>query len=312
MLDLSVIILTGNEELHIKRCLDNVCPHVKEVFIIDCFSKDKTVEIARSYENVTVLQHEWPVGKYAEQFNYGIDNSHSTAKWILRLDADEYLLPETWQELEEKLPFLEDDVTGVIIKRRVLFLGRWMKKGIYPVRLLRIFRNGLGRCEERLMDEHIMLTRGRTIELDNDFVDENLNNLSWFCQKHVGYSVREAADLLDIEYHLLNTEDTHDQQMGEQAKAKRKKKESYAHKPLFWRSFAYFIYRYFAKGAFSEGKEGFIWTFIQGWWYRTLVDAKVFEIKKACRLNGVTGENISEEQKRTLREHLYKNYGIKL
>ena len=299
-IDLSVIVLTGNEELHIRRCLDNVCDIAKEVFVIDCFSKDQTVAIAREYENVTILEHAWPVTKYAGQFNWALDNAKITTTWVLRLDADEFLLPELKEELIKKLPTISEDVSGLVIKRRHIFMNKWMKRGTYPVKLLRLFRYGKGRCEQRLMDEHILLLEGRSAELDNDFCDHNLNNLSWFCHKHVDYAIREAVDLLDIEMNLTGAAATDDgKQISRQAESKRKKKHSYAKKPLFWRSFAYFCYRYFIKGACLEGKEGFLWTFIQGWWYRTLVDGKVYEVMQACG-----------DDKEKIASYIKENYGI--
>lgn len=301
MLDLSVIVLTKDEELHIKRCLDNINDIAKEIFIIDSFSNDKTIEIAKEYPKVKILQHKW-CNNYAMQFNWGLDNAPITGKWILRLDADEYLLPELITELTQKLPSLEDDITGCVINRRHIFLDKWMKGGIYPVKLLRIFRYGKGRCEQRLMDEHIQLTDGKTIDLTYDFCDHNLNNLSWFCHKHVNYAVREAADLLDIEIGITGAAETdNDKNISNQAIKKREKKHKYARQPLFWRSFAYFLYRYFLKGAWRDGKEGFIFTFIQGWWYRTLVDSKIFEIKRK------TGGNPEK-----IRELLQTEYGISL
>ena len=187
------------------------------------------------------------------------------------------------QELQEKLPTLPNDVSGIIFNRRHIFMGKWMRRGIYPVKLLRVFRYGKGMCEQRLMDEHIQLSDGRAVELEHDFCDHNLNNLSWFCHKHVNYAIREAVDLLDIELDLTGAAETDNhKEISPQALAKRMKKHKYARQPLFWRSFAYFCYRYFLKGACLDGKIGFIWTFLQGWWYRTLVDAKVLEIKLQC------------------------------
>lgn len=179
MLDLSVIILTYNEELHIRRCLENVRLIARDVYIIDSFSTDQTLSIAREFPNVHILQNKWE-NNYAKQFNWGLKNAHIQTKWILRLDADEYLLPELIQELQDKLPVLPDDVNGIIFNRRHIFMGKWMKRGIYPVKLLRVFRAGKGMCEQRLMDEHIQLTDGRIIEFEHDFCDHNLNDLSWF------------------------------------------------------------------------------------------------------------------------------------
>ena len=300
MLDLSVIILTYNEELHIRRCLENVLPFAKKVFVVDCFSTDKTKEIALRL-GAEVVEHAWP-GNQAEQFNWALDNLPISTEWVLRLDADEYLLPELVEELREKLPTLPEDVTGIIFNRRHIFMGKWMRRGIYPVKLLRVFRHGKGMCEQRLMDEHIQLTEGRAVEFEHDFCDHNLNNLSWFCHKHVNYAIREAVDLLDIELDLTGAaESDNGKEISPQALAKRMKKHKYARQPLFWRSFAYFCYRYFLKGACLDGKVGFIWTFLQGWWYRTLVDAKVFEIKRQCG-------NDKEKIKALLR----REYGIRL
>ena len=134
MLDLSVIILTYNEELHIQRCIENVLPMVaKDIFIIDSFSTDRTLEIARKYSNVHILQNKWE-NNHAKQFNWGLQHAPISTQWVLRLDADEYLLPELIEELQEKLPSLPDDVSGIIFKRRHIFMDKWMKRGIYPDR----------------------------------------------------------------------------------------------------------------------------------------------------------------------------------
>ena len=298
MIDVTVIILTFNEELHIKRCLENVNQFAKKVYVIDCFSKDKTKETAESL-GAEVVQHEWP-GNQAEQFNWALQNIEIDTEWILRLDADEYLMPELIEELQARVSTLDENITGITFKRRHIFLGRWMKRGTYPVMILRMFRNGKAVCEQRLMDEHIELLQGESITFENDFVDENLNNLSWWAQKHVGYAVREAAELLDIEYNITGN-DSAGRHLSEKTLQKRKLKLKYAKKPLFWRSFAYFIYRYFFKLGILEGKEGFLWSFMQGWWYRTLVDAKIFEIKKSCG-----------NDKEKIIAHLKEHYNITL
>jgi glycosyltransferase involved in cell wall biosynthesis len=253
MLDVSVIILTYNEEIHIRRCLENVKKFAKEVFIIDSYSTDKTLEIAKEYGAV-ILQNKWE-NNYAKQLNWGLKNAPIKSKWILRLDADEYLMSELIEELNRKLPALADDITGVIFNRRHIFMGKWMKRGIYPVKLLRLFQTGKGVCEQRLMDEHIQLLEGRAVEFEHDFCDHNLNDLSWFCHKHVNYAIREAVDLLDIELDLTGAAETDENKhISAQALSKRMKKHRYAKQPLFWRSFAYFCYRYFLKGACLDGK----------------------------------------------------------
>lgn len=298
MLDVTTIILTKNEELHIRRCLDNVVPFSKKVLVIDCQSTDRTCEICGEYENVEVVQHEWP-GNQAAQFNWGIDNLPIDTEWVFRIDADEYLLPELVEEIKEELPNLPKDVTGIELKRRHIFMGKWVKHGIYPVIMMRMFRNGMGRYDERLMDEHITLKEGRSIVLDHDFCDHSLISISDYCAKHIGYAQREAAEVL-AEIHDLQSSNI-ELNLGEQAQMKHRKKGVYNKMPLFLRSFVYFLYRYFLKGGFLDGKEGFLFAFIQGWWYRTLVDANVMQVHKACG-----------NDKEKIREYLKKEYGISL
>lgn len=281
MLDFSVIILTYNEELHIRRCIESVKGIAKEIFIVDSYSTDNTLEIAGEL-GIKVFQNKWE-NNYAKQFNWGLNHLPVKTKWVLRLDADEYLLPELIEELREKLDKVDENVSGIVFKRRLIFLDKWMKKGVYPVKLLRLFKYGKGNCEQRLMDEHIQLTEGDALEFEHDFVDHNLNDISWFCNKHVNYAIREAVDMLDIEFDILgNSAEDVNRELGLQAKSKRNKKHQYAKQPLFLRSFAYFIYRYIFKLGFVEGVEGFLWHFLQGWWYRTLVDVKILEVEKAC------------------------------
>ena len=298
MLDLTTIILTYNEELHIRRCLENVCPISKKVFVIDSPSTDSTVEICKEYPTVEVVVHKFP-GNQAEQFNWGLDNLNIDTEWVLRIDADEYLLPELVEEMTQKLPNLPKDVTGIEFRRRHIFMGKWVRRGIYPIIMMRMFRTGYGRYDARLMDEHIVLKEGKSMVFDNDFCDHSLINISEYCKKHINYAQREAAEILN-EIYNFTTEDTQKHlHFGEQAAEKHKTKGRYNSLPLFWRSFAYFCYRYFLRGGFLDGREGFLFAFIQGWWYRTLVDAKIYEIKRA-----------SGGDKERVRAILKQEYGI--
>lgn len=298
MPDISVIILTFNEELHIKRCIESVKDISKDIFIVDCFSTDKTIEIAETL-GAKIFNNKWE-NNYAKQFNWALDNLPITTKWVLRLDADEYLTPELQEEIKEKLPHLSEDISGIVFPLRRVFLNRVIRHGTGKIKVLRLFKYKKAICEQRWMDEHIVLLEGTSIEFENDFVDHNLNNLTWWTAKHNGYAIREAIDLLDIELGLIENKNA-DVKLSPQAAHKRQKKYRYARQPLFVRSFLYFIYRYIFKLGFLEGKEGFLWHFLQGWWYRTLVDAKVFEIKRACGVD-----------KSKIREYVFREYNIEI
>jgi hypothetical protein len=230
------------------------------------------LEIAEKY-GCKVFQHHFE--NQAQQFNWALDNLEIKNDWILRLDADEYLTEELKEEIAQELTNANlmrtnaennrrdfADINGFYIKRRVYFMGRWIKHGgYYPIWFLRLFRKGKVKSEQRAMDEHIVLLEGRTEKLKNDFIDNNKKGLSDWIQKHNNYASREAADVLRGDYGT-------------------KKKKIYYRLPLFCRAFLYFIYRYFIRLGFLDGKEGLIFHFLQGFWYRFLVDAKIYEARK--------------------------------
>lgn len=279
-LDLSTFILTYNEEKHIKRAVNNAFKFSKEVYLVDSFSTDKTVEIAKSL-GAKVYQNKWE-NNHSKQVNWGLKNLPFQTEWIFRLDADEYLTDELITEIHQKLSNIDQDISGIVFERKMYFLDVLMEKGMLQMNILRLFRNGHGVCEDRWMDEHIVLNQGKTILFENYFVDHNLNPLGWWIEKHNNYSIKEAIELLDIELDFNPKKGDSVLNLSADAKEKREKKKKYTNLPLFWRSFLYFVYRYIFKMGFMQGKEGFLWHFLQGWWYRSLVDAKVYEIKKEC------------------------------
>lgn len=280
-LDITVIILTYNEELHIRRCLENVCPIAKKVYVIDSPSTDNTVVICGEFPEVEVVVHKYP-GNQAEQFNWALDNVRIDTEWVLRLDADEYLLPELVDELKKKLPAMEEGVSALSLSLARSFMGKVLRHGIVDdIKIVRIFRTGKARYEKRIMDEHLSILDGKTLEMEHQFIDDSRIPIGQFIRKHENYASREAILLLDAEYNLTPTASI-PQEHGKEVEKKRAQKAKYAKMPLFWRAFAYFVYRYIIKLGFLDGKEGFLWDFLQGWWYRTLVDAKIFECKKAC------------------------------
>ena len=278
MTDISVIILTKDERPHIGRCLERLRDlSPRQIFIVDCFSTDETKSIVESFTSALQLQletptikfieHEWP-GNQAAQFQWALDNLKIEAGWILRLDADEYLTDALIAEIKDKLPQIEDGVDGVMLKRRHVvgwLNNRWIKRGMYPTRILRLFRKGRGRSDLKIMDEHIVVD-GRVVELDNDFVDHSLISFADWQAKHRAYAKREAQSYLSGE-----------RSTGEKAA----KKDAYYKLPPYFRALAYFCIRYFLKLGFLDGLPGFRWHFWQGLWYRWLVDREIGRIKSA-------------------------------
>lgn len=287
MLDLTVIILTKNEEKNIEKCIESFRGIAKRFVIVDSFSDDETEKICKELnksmkkEGISVDFYQNEFIDHATQVNWGINSTNINTKWVMRMDADEELLPELVEELKEKLPNVDDDINGIILRRRLIFMGKWIRHGgRYPELLLRIWRNGFGQCEQKIMDEHMILTSGKTITFKNDLQDNNQKDLNWWIGKHNWYSNREVLDhqltIKEVINKSMNNSNT-----SKQASKKRKiKNNGYYKLPLFFRAHLYFIYRYYFKLGFLDGKEGKIFHFLQAYWYRFLVDAKMYECDK--------------------------------
>ena len=281
--EISVIILTYNEEIHIERCLKSLKPFVKEIFIVDSFSTDRTIEIAESL-GAKVYQNKWI--NYAVQFQWGLDNCPIETQWVMRMDSDEYIEPELANEIPKKLENIEDNISGIYLKRKVFFMDKWIKWGaFYPHILLRIWRHKYGRIEQRWMDEHIVLSQGETMMIDKaDIVDDSKHSFSWWIDKHNSYATREMIDLMNMKYKFMATDDSLKENNDPQAKLKRVVKEKiYSNIPLGVRPIIYFIYRYFLRLGFLDGFRGFVWHFMQGLWYRMMVDVKCYEFERKLK-----------------------------
>lgn len=282
---LSIIILTYNEEKNIETCLKSLEGWAEDIFIVDSYSDDQTLEIARIYTD-KIFQH--PFENQALQLNWALDNVPINTEWVMRMDADEWVMPALRDELVDKLDKFYNDITGLYVKRRVYFMGKWIKHGgYYPTWLLRIWRKNKAYCEERWMDEHMKVIEGEVSFLESDIIDENRKDLHWWIGKHNSYATREAIDVLNLKHGFLDYDTIPSKLLGTQEQRKRWIKEKiYANMPLFVRPFLYFIYRYIIKFGFLDGREGLIWHFLQGFWYRFLVDAKIYEIQKRARSEG--------------------------
>ena len=273
MTDVTVIILIGQEKIHLQRCIEKLAPlEPKCIWLIESQPDDGGVAIAKETAEklgltLKTVYNKWP-GLYAKQFNWALDyveketgkgESEKGEGWILRLDADEYLMPVTCEKLKEELPKLSEDVAGLTLELKRRFCGREIRHATNGIRLLRIWRAGHGRSEERAMDEHIEVD-GKVIDFDGAFYDDNLNDMDWWREKHRGYAKREAADALAFARGEIHFKPA---------------KEAYYRMPRYLRALIYFAIRYFLKGGFLDGYGGWMWNFWQGLWYRWIVDREI-------------------------------------
>jgi glycosyltransferase involved in cell wall biosynthesis len=279
----AVIILTYNEEVHLPRAIQHISSFAQEIFVVDSFSTDRTVELARA-SGATALFH--PFQNQAKQFEWALENAPVTAEWVMRLDADEVVDADLAAEIAGKLSLLPPDVTGVNLNRKTIFQGKFIRHGgRYPLRLLRIWRRGMARVEDRWMDEHIYLTEGRSVNFRGGFSDHNLFDLTFFTDKHNKYASREALDVINQRLRLFDSpQSLTSESTARQAMVKRLIKEKIYNKlPFEISAVAYFIYRYIFQLGFLDGRRGFVYHVLQGFWYRFLVGAKLRELEAVLR-----------------------------
>ena len=285
MSDLTAIILTKNEEANLQKCISSIRDVVKRIVVVDSYSTDKTTELAESL-GAEVFQHTFE--DHSAQFNWALENVGLATTWVMKIDADEELTPELAREIEEKLDKLPASVNGVILKRRMYFMGRWIRHGgMYPGLRLRIFRVGFGMSEQKSMDEHLIISGGETVTFDNDFSDYNNKPLECWIDKHNWYSNKEVYD------HQMTTNAVSDEPGGLSGQARRRRfirNHGYYRLPKFLRARLYFIYRYWIRLGFLDGTEGKIYAFLQAYWYRYLVDAKIYECEKTGKMMTKQGE----------------------
>ena len=258
MLDLSVVILTRDEHLHIARCLERLVPlEPRQVFVVDCFSSDGTQRIAEDHGAI-VAEHKWP-GNQAVQFNWALDNLSIEANWVLRIDADEYLSDGLIDEIKNFVVNPPDDVSLVELPLARTWMQRRVRFGMPTVYIPRLFKYGVCRYGEREMDEKLIPKAGRAIRFKHKFIDDNLNGFEWWKAKHLNYAEREARQAISGAH-------------GNKA--------TYYRIPPYLRAVAYWAARYFLFGGFLDGWIGWRWNWWQGLWYRWLVDKRICALKR--------------------------------
>ena len=274
---ITVIILTFNEEKNITDCLNSIYGLVDEIIIIDSYSTDKTIEIVKEYD---LQYHQHPFLNYSAQRNWAFDNVPIKHNWILNIDADHRLTEELASEL--KLLFEDDidlSINGFLASRKTIFMGKWIKYGgHYPTYHAILFRKGYGYCEERLYDQHFKV-EGIVKKLKGDVIDLITESLTSFTLRHNKWSDLEALEQFSGTLNN-NSKLIKGSLNGNPIQKRRFFKNIYDNFPLFVRPLVYFFVRYFLRLGFLDGKRGLIFHFLQCFWFRFLIDAKLYELKK--------------------------------
>lgn len=266
----SILIPTFNEEMLLPRALESAKRLGVKIFVLDSFSTDDTVNIAKS-AGCSVHQGQW--GSFSEKMNWGLKELPFDTTWVMRLDADEYFTEELIQELESGvLKKVDEEVGALWIGRRIFFLGKWIKHGgMNSQPHARIMRVGKAKYEPRLIDEHVQV-EGKFAELKGAVVDDPARGLLAWMRKHLLYAETECYAEFNIAKQVTWT------QLHGSAKYRRFLKEAiYLRMPLFVRPFGFWAYKYIFLLGFLDGIHGLIYHFLHAFWYRFVIDALIFE-----------------------------------
>jgi len=257
---ITAIIMTLNEEKNLSSCLDSIQDLCEFIYVVDSGSTDDTKQIAHKYGAEFVFNE---FKTHATQFNWALKSLPIHTKWVLRLDADERLSEQLSHEIRETLSSaLPDELNGFVLKLRTIFMGRFLRHGgVYPFRKLLLFKFGYASMQDKAMDEHIQLNSGYSREFKHDGFHYDFKSLDYFIKKHNWYAQKEVYEF---------------EKSKEQTRLNSKRRLYYRF-PLFLRAKLYFIYRYYFRFGFLDGKEGKIFHTLQGYWYRFLIDSIIYE-----------------------------------
>jgi glycosyltransferase involved in cell wall biosynthesis len=269
----SVIVLAYNSVDTLGTTLAQAREISDDLHVVDSFSTDDTVALSQQH-GAQVVQHAFE--NYGAQRNWAIDNLVLRYPWQLHLDADERLTPELIASIRS-LPG-DPAESGFLIPRLVQFLGRIMRHGaMSPTWHLRLFRNGAGRCEERKYDQHFYLLEGSAGHLQGMMIDDIRMSLSEWTARHNRWADAEVLE----QTASAQSSRIQPRLWGNRVERKRYLRGLYNNAPLFVRPFALFFYRYFLRLGILDGPEGFIFWTLQTFWFRFLIDAKLFEQRKS-------------------------------
>jgi glycosyltransferase involved in cell wall biosynthesis len=270
----SVIILTFNSAASLPATLASIKGLTDDLYIVDSGSTDDTVAIANSY-GATVLNH--PFENYGAQRNWAIANIQGRHGWQLHLDADERLTPE----LHDEIKALPDnpEFVGYYLPRYLQFMGRILRHGgMSPTWHMRLFRNGMGRCEARKYDQHFICD-GTSTQLRGSMIDDIRMSLTEWTARHNRWADAEVDELL----HPETTDRIAGKMTGNAVQRKRFLRDIYNSAPYFVRPMGLFLYRYFVRLGFLDGMEGTIFWVLQTFWFRFLIDAKLYEARQSSK-----------------------------
>lgn len=266
----SVLVITKNEEANIGPCLQSI-NWADQIFVVDSGSSDKTLKIAKKYTD-KVYKH--PFYNFSQQRNWAQDNLPIKNEWIMHLDADERVEKGLFYELK-KIVESDNQINGLMAARKTYFRGSWIKHGgHFPVYQLCIYKKNKGRSEQRYYDQNYSVS-GKVLKAKSGIINIINPDLNAWRNRHRKWAKLEAEEALHNKSRQLKIN-----WRGSPIERRNWARYKFYYRlPLFIRPFLYFFYRYVLRLGFLDGRQGLIFHFWQGLWFRLIVDKEIYRFK---------------------------------
>ena len=274
-------------------CLESIKGLPFPVFVVDSYSTDRTLSILEQ-KKIPYAQH--PFENYAKQRNWAQQNNPFQSEWVFHLDAGERLTPTLADWMCHQFDPDQLEYDGYMFSRKTVFFNRWIRYGgHYPNFHLRLYRVSEGSCEDKVYDQHFVVKGSvKIVRKGIDIIDTVADNLNDFTSSHARWALFEAVEILSAQ---KQTGEVKMSLFGTPIEKRRWLKNNVFQKaPMFSRSFVYFLYRYFIKLGFLDGAVGLVFHFLQGFWFRFLVDAMAYEMKAKMKQKRVSLSELIQQE----------------
>ena len=246
MTSLSVVLTTLNEERNIDRCLSSVT-WADEIIVVDSFSRDRTVELARKYTD-RVYQHEFPGS--SRQVERGIQ--YAKGEWVFYIDADEEVSPELAGQIKEAVS-TSSDIVGYEVLRKPSAFGKWIEHGgWFPDYPFRLFRKD-GYIAEHEEVHGGFRPKGRKGRLEGILYHHTYETIYSYVEKMNDYTSLQVSNKLRSDQTMIPTK-----------------------RNLLLSPFSHFLRMYFSKKGYKDGFHGFVLALLDAA-YTMLLYAKIWE-----------------------------------
>ncbi len=279
----SFIILTFNDEMHVGRLLASIKELNAKIYVLDSGSGDSTREICKA--QVTGIKYH-AFENHPKQWHVALHAFEIDTPWVIALDADQVISPELFTRLKAFDNQANTDTDGIYFNRKNYHRGKWIKHGgYYPFYMLKMFRwnKGISDLSENM--DHRFLVPGKTLIWKTGYLlEENLkeNNIQFWLDKHSRYSELLAAEEVE-RMHGKRQQSLRPSIWGRPDQRTAFYKKLWWKLPRYIRPLLYFIYRIVFQLGFLDGRTGIIFHFLQGFWFRLIVDIKIDELLNSER-----------------------------